>query len=327
MPIVFSGVLAFLLSAGLIRIALTSPRIRDRAVADPVADRWHTAPTPSFGGVPMFIAFAAAALILGGLENPLPRAILAGATVVFVVGFLDDLKTVSPAAKLTGQIAGALAVIFTASGEFDTLIGAAAVVLWIVLMSNSVNLLDNMDGLAGSTTTASIIVILPLMISADQDGLALTAGAALGAVMGFLLFNWSPARVFMGDAGSLWLGLVVASIVALTDYGERRFAPLIAVTILAVPLLDTATVVISRLRNGFSIMRGGSDHLSHRLVRQGLSDRLAVIVLTAVAAVSGVIAVAEPVLSTPTWLLTVGVLWAGLISLGIALLRVPVYQE
>ena len=92
-------------------------------------------------------------------------------------------------------------------------------------------------------------------------------------------------------------------------------------------VLDTATVVISRLRNGFSIMRGGSDHLSHRLVRQGLSDRLAVIVLTAVAAVSGVIAVAEPVLSTPTWLLTVGVLWAGLISLGIALLRVPVYQE
>lgn len=328
MRIIVAGFLALLLCAGLIRIALSSPRIRDRAIADPVADRWHSSPTPSLGGVPMFIAFAVATLAFGGFDDPLARALLLGAATVFIVGFLDDLRNVSPRVKLGGQVAGALAVMLTANIDGSvSLASTGLIVLWIVLISNSVNLVDNMDGLAGSTTAASIIVILPVVIGSDQDGLSLASAAALGAVLGFLLFNSSPARVFMGDAGSLWLGLVVASIVALTDYGERRWAPLVAITILAVPLLDTATVIVSRLREGFSIMRGGRDHLSHRLVRRGLSDTQSVRVLTALAILSGLIAVAEPVFSTPAWFASVGVLWAGLIALATVLLRVPVYQE
>jgi UDP-GlcNAc:undecaprenyl-phosphate GlcNAc-1-phosphate transferase len=321
-------ILAAFVCAGLIRIALASPRIRNKAVANPVSDRWHITPTPSFGGVPMFVAFVATTLVLGGLNDAVTRALLLGAAAVFVVGFVDDLKGVSPSLKLAGQIAGALAVMLTVSSDrSESVVAVGVAVLWIVLISNSVNLVDNMDGLAAGTATASLIVILPVVVGADQEGLSLVTGAVLGAVLGFLLFNRSPARVFMGDAGSLWLGLVIASIVALADYGDRRSAPLVAVTIMAVPLLDTATVVISRLRNGFSIMRGGSDHLSHRLAKRGLSDSQSVGVLTALAAVSGLVAIAEPVLSTPGWFALVGVTWAGLIACASALLRVAVYQE
>lgn len=320
--------LAFAVSALLIKGVLLSPRVRERIVAAPVAHRWHQTPTPSYGGVPMFVAVAAAVIAAGGLEDPVALGLLLGAGIVFLTGVVDDLFDITPRTKLTGQAVGAAVTVAVAASPLDlTLVQAGVAILWIVLIANSVNLLDNMDGLAGGTSLVSLLIILPIAISAGQSGLTIVIIAVAGAIAGFLVFNASPARVFMGDSGSLWLGLVLASTVAFADYRGLAFAPMAAATVLAVPLLDTATVVYARLRHGRSIMRGGKDHLSHRLVRLGLSDREAVLALDLTAVVCGITGVGRVFLPTAAWVLAVIVVWAGLVAMVARLLRVPVYQE
>lgn len=328
MPPILVTALAFALAAVLIRTVLLSPQVRDRIATAPAPNRWHRTPTPSFGGVPMFIALVVAVTIAGGLTDPVVQGVLLGASVLFLVGVLDDLRDISPPTKVLGQVVGALAAVTIAAPILElSVLHAATTVLWIVLIANSVNLLDNMDGLAGGTSLVSLILILPIIISAGQSGLIVVVIASAGAIAGFLVFNVSPARVFMGDSGSLWLGLVLASTVAFADYGDLTFAPLAAATVLAVPMLDTATVVYSRVSQGRSIMRGGKDHLSHRLVRLGLSDSQAVLALSLTAVICGLIGVGRIFLPTAAWVVTVAVVWTALVILVTRLLRVPVYQS
>lgn len=323
-----AGGVAFLLSTALTRAVLLHPNLSNRFIVPPATDRWHTMPTPSFGGVPMFIAFVFTLVVSDGLGDSVARSMLVGAGIVFAAGLADDLLDTSPSYKLIAQFAGALTLTLMAQGVHQlSLPHLVLAVLLIVLISNSVNLLDNMDGLAGSTTLVSLVIVLPLVASAGQDGLALVSAVTAASVFGFLLFNVSPAKVFMGDAGSLWLGLIVAGTVALADYGDRRLVPIVAMTILAIPLIDTGTVILSRLRHGLSIMRGGRDHLSHRLARLGLTDKQTVGVMTAAAAICGLTALGEPFLSTPIWLGAIVVLWVCLAGLVTASLRIPVYQE
>lgn len=275
----------------------------------------------------MFLAFAISVSVIGGLQSRVVQGLLLGAGVLMVVGLIDDLMDISPPAKVAGQLAGAVAVVGLASPFIDLpLILTVASVPWMVLIANSVNLLDNMDGLAGGTSVASLVVVLPVVMVAGQDGLALVGATAAGAVLGFLVYNIHPARVFMGDAGSLWLGLVLGALVAFADYGGGEFSPLVVVTMLAVPLLDTATVVFSRLREGSSIMRGGRDHLSHRLVRLGLSDKQAVGLLSGAALLCGLAAISGSFLPTSVWLIAVALVWGALVVLAATLLRVPMYQ-
>lgn len=328
MEILLVAGLAFVVSAGLIRYVLLSPRIRDRIVAAPVVHRWHETPTPSYGGIPMFIGVLVAVLLGGGLGEPIAIALLAGAGVLFLTGLMDDVYDISPATKLAGQAVGALATVAIAGPSLDlSLFQMAVIAGWLVLLANSVNLLDNMDGLAGGTSLVSLIVILPIVVSAGLSGATLVVAAVAGSVAGFLVFNRHPARVFMGDTGSLWLGLTVAGTVAFAGSGELALAPLAAATVLAVPIVDTGTVIYARLRTGRSITTGGRDHLSHRLVRLGLSDRRAVLVLDVAAAVVGIIGVSSAFLPTFVWILTVAVAWTALMAAAGRLLRVPVYQE
>lgn len=325
MDLVAAGVLALLLSSVLIRGVILSPTVRQRLLAAPVDNRWHTRPTPSLGGVPMYVAVAVSVLFAGGWGDSVAVGLLAGATVLVVVGVLDDLRDVSPALKLTGQAVAASLVVLIAGGEIHVVLALLAVP-WIVLMANSVNLLDNMDGLAAGTSTATLVVLLPLIVVNGQSGLALVATATIGALIGFLFFNWSPAKLFMGDSGSMWLGMILASAVVLIDYGDRRFAPLAALTILAIPILDTSVVVVSRLTNGRSIFRGGRDHVSHRLVSRGMTDARAVITLTVGSLLCGLVGIAEPLLPTVAWLSLIALLWGTLGAAAFAMLRLPVYE-
>ena len=328
MQLVGVGSLAFVVSAVLIRFVLLSPMVRERIVAAPVAHRWHETPTPSFAGIPMFIAVVAAVVVGGGLDEPIAVALLVGAGVLFLTGLIDDIADIKPLTKLAGQATGAVAAVAIAAPPLElTLFQALLTVGWIVLIANSVNLLDNMDGLAGGTSRASLLVVLPVVVTAGLDGLALVVVAVAGATAGFLVFNVNPAKVFMGDTGSLWLGLVLASTVAFTGLAELRMTPLVAVTILAVPLVDTASVIYARIKNGRSIMIGGRDHLSHRLVRLGLSEKKAVLVLNLAAAACGAIGVSTVLLPTFIWVLAVLTVWIGLVAVVSRLLRVPVYQE
>lgn len=322
-----SGV-ALAVSASLIRYVLLWPRIRDRVVAAPVVHRWHESPTPSYGGIPMFVAVVVAVLVGGGLGEPLALALLAGAAVLFLTGLVDDVFDISPVTKLSGQALGALATVVIAAPVLGiNVFGAALIAAWLVLMANSVNLMDNMDGLAGGTSLMTLIVILPIVIASGLGGVTLVAAAVAGSVAGFLIFNKNPAQVFMGDTGSLWLGLTVAGVVAFAGLGELAFAPLAAATVLAVPLVDTGTVIYARLKTGRSITIGGRDHLSHRLVRMGLSDKEAVLVLDLAAVACGVIGVSAAFLPTVVWVLVVVGAWTGLMAAAGRLLRVPVYQE
>lgn len=328
MKILLVAGLAFVVSAGLIRFVLLAPRIRDRIVAAPVVHRWHETPTPSYGGIPMFIGVLAAVVVGGGLGEPIAVALMVGAAVLFLTGLIDDVYDISPTIKLAGQGVGALATVAIAGPSLGlSLFQAAVIAAWLILMANSVNLLDNMDGLAGGTSLVSLIVILPIVVAAGLSGATVVTAAVAGSVAGFLVFNRHPARVFMGDTGSLWLGLTVAGIVALAGQGELVFAPLAAATVLAVPLVDTGTVIYARLKTGRSITTGGRDHLSHRLVRLGLSDREAVLVLDVAAAVCGIIGVSAAFLPTLVWILTVAGAWTVLMAAAGRLLRVPVYQE
>ena len=291
------SVLALPVSAVTIWALLRSPLGR-RIVATPSGDRWHDRETPSFGGIGIFLGLVAgvgACLGAGALEpNWEILGILGGAAILFAAGLVDDVHTLSPLTKLAAQIGAAAAVL--AAGLRVEIIGnnvLAAVlgVLWLVGMTNAFNLLDNMDGLAGSLAVIAAVFFAIDAVTIHSEDLLLVLSLSLAfACVGFLPFNFrlhKPAAVFMGDSGSQVLGLALASLGLATSWkvAESTIATLILpLLVLAVPILDTALVTAVRLVEGRPVTQGGADHSSHRLVRGGLSEKRAVILLAAIAA-------------------------------------------
>src|SRR2546428_2490738 len=267
-------------------------------VVAPRADRWHRSPTPVLGGAA--ITLAAVLIIVTLLPvSRLSATITIGLFAAFALGLLDDFRHIAPSTKLVGQAVIASLLFFGGVRveiiEIEPL-AYVATVLWVVGLMNAVNLIDNMDGLAGGIVA---IAGLALGISAvpENPPAALVAGAAAGAALGFLVHNFPPARVFMGDAGSMLCGYLLAAAALLhtasgaANVGLALLAPL---ALLALPIFDTALVTTSRRLVGLPISQGGRDHTSHRLAALGLSDRGVVLLLYAIAAVlAGVALVAE----------------------------------
>jgi UDP-GlcNAc:undecaprenyl-phosphate/decaprenyl-phosphate GlcNAc-1-phosphate transferase len=198
-----------------------------------------------------------------------------------------------------------------------------ATVLWVVAICNAINLLDNMDGLSAGVTTIACAFFTVLAVWHGQIWVSIVAAVLLGATIGFLRFNWSPATIFMGDAGSLLLGYLLAVLaikLRFPNVDPQRTWP-IPLLILAVPIFDTTLVIISRLRRGVPIFSGGRDHVSHRLVRLGLTVRQAVATIYLVAALCGAAAVSVLLLPRPmdvNWLIAL----IGLVGLlGLVLLE------
>ncbi|HET9769560.1 MAG TPA: MraY family glycosyltransferase [Acidimicrobiia bacterium] len=296
--------------------------IRLGAVVSPDARRVHERPTPTLGGAAMyggFLAAMAAASVLPqfravfrGTSEPL--GLLVGATTMFAVGALDDLRDVSPPAKLAGQVfSGSLLSILGITLLFFRVPFAGFVVLspdlsplltvvWVALMVNAVNLIDGLDGLAaGVVGIAGVAFFLYSLRLTDSGLLAesnlapLVAIIAVGVCLGFLPHNAHPARIFMGDAGALFLGLLLAASTILV--GGRTadqfsgqtfffFAPLvIPFVILGVPMLDIALAIVRRAARRTSIAMPDKEHLHHRLMRLGHGQRRAVFILWAWTAV------------------------------------------
>jgi UDP-GlcNAc:undecaprenyl-phosphate GlcNAc-1-phosphate transferase len=260
-------------------------------VAQPKKERWHTRPTPMLGGIAFFLGFLPPALFL--TQDPLsalPFLIIAGQ--MFVVGLYDDLRRINPATKLIGQIISAAAAIFFGySLNFFTWqpLDALFTALWIVGLTNALNLLDNMDGLAGGIALIAALYLAFLFNQRGDIQHAVVALALAGAAAGFLLYNCYPASIFMGDAGSLFLGSALA-ILTIQAHGQAsNILSLVAVPtcILLVPILDTTLVTITRLLRGQSISQGGRDHTSHRLVVLGLSEPQTVLLLYLMASIAG----------------------------------------
>jgi UDP-GlcNAc:undecaprenyl-phosphate/decaprenyl-phosphate GlcNAc-1-phosphate transferase len=291
---------------------LRSPLVA-RVVAAPRGDRWHERATPALGGVGIFAGFAAAVLLavaagaVGGSSELF--GVLGGAAIVFGAGLVDDLRSLPPLAKLAAQIGAAAAVL--ASGlrveiVSNGVLAAALGVLWLVGMTNAFNLLDNMDGLAGTLAVVAATFFAIDAVYLHKEHILLVLSLSLGlAALGFLPFNLRPRRpaaIFMGDSGSQVLGFVLAALGLATSWkvAESTVATLLLpLLVLAVPILDTALVTAVRFVEGRPITQGGRDHTSHRLVRGGLGEKSTVVLLTAVAAGLGGSSLAYSAIGNP----------------------------
>lgn len=263
-------------------------------VAKPSADRWHSTPTALFGGVAIFFAAALASLFL-----PLSgefRGVATGATLVFFLGVVDDRFVLKPSTKLIGQLVAAC--IFTAMfyqqhpPQVIWLMPFA--IFWIAGITNALNLLDNMDGLSSGVATIVALMMAAYSALSGDTNVALAALIVAGASGGFLIFNFNPAKIFMGDCGSMFLGYTLACLSLMGNSGVlsgNLFTALLLPTlVLATPLFDTVFVSINRVRHGRPISQGGRDHTSHRLVLLGFSERRAVFYLYGITAWFGLIA-------------------------------------
>lgn len=272
--------------------------VRWSFVDAPGEHRRHRHPVPLLGGVALWAAvIAAVAIWPTGADPARLWAVLGAATLVAGAGLLDDYRPLPVAERLLAQliaaavlVSGGLFVVLTVPGWLD----ATLTVLWIVGITNAVNLLDNMDGLAAGVTAIAALGFVAL--TARQGGFAaVLAAALLGAALGFLIHNFHPARIFMGDAGSLFLGLLLAVLGLELQTGralsEPWIAALVPVLLLAVPIFDTTLVTVSRWRRGHNpLTTPGHDHLSHRLRRNGLSPRAVALVIYAAGALSAALA-------------------------------------
>jgi UDP-GlcNAc:undecaprenyl-phosphate GlcNAc-1-phosphate transferase len=291
---------------------LRRTEIGGRLVAHPSDERWHERATPTFGGVGIFAGFVAGvglALATGVVEwSSELGGILAGSTLLFAAGLFDDLRHLSPVAKIVAQVAAA--VIVLASGlqveivENDVL-GWAIGILWLVGIANAFNLLDNMDGLAATLAAIACAYFAIDAVTEHDNETVLVLSLSLGlACIGFLPFNLRPGRaahVFMGDSGSQVLGFTLAAFALASSWtvaGTTVATVLVPLLVLAIPILDTTLVTIKRLAERRPVTQGGRDHTSHRLVYYGLSEAKAVLLLALVAAVIGATALAYNVLDS-----------------------------
>ncbi|MGI8478422.1 MAG: hypothetical protein ACR2M2_00940 [Gaiellaceae bacterium] len=281
-----------------------------RLVAHPSGERWHAEATPTFGGVGIFAGFAAGvgvALAVGAVEwSGELGGILVGAALLFTAGLLDDLRHLSPLAKLAVQIGAA--VIALASGLHVEIVENEVLawgigILWLVGITNAFNLLDNMDGLAATLATIACAYFAIDAVTEHSNETVLVLSLSLGlACVGFLPFNLRPGRaaaVFMGDSGSQVLGFALASFALASSWtvaGTTVATVLLPLLILAIPILDTTLVTLVRLAQRRPVSQGGRDHTSHRLVYYGLSEARAVFLLALVAAAIGATALAYNVL-------------------------------
>lgn len=286
--------------AALIVAGTTTPLARHLAhrfelVDKPSARKAHLKPMPLLGGVAMYFATIIALLLFGQQQEIAQLAgILIGATLVSFCGLWDDRRALSPAIKLVVQFIAALILIST--GVVVTflpnpILNLCVTLVWVVGITNAFNLLDNMDGLSGGVCAIASLFFLVLAITSQQFLVGSLAAALLGACVGFLLYNFNPARIFMGDSGSLFLGFVLAAVGIKLRFLEQptTISWMIPIVVLAVPIFDTTLVTVSRLRRGLNPLTTPSrDHLSHRLVRRGLSHREAVMSIYLICGACGV---------------------------------------
>lgn len=320
------GLLAFLGVVALVPLALRVA-VAYGVTDVPMPGKLHSTATPYLGGMAVALAVAGASPLLPAWSMQ-GAAILIGALLVAAVGLVDDLRTLGPVPRLAVEgVAASIAFaggvrVELAGGPVDFVLTVGA----LVLVTNSFNLLDNMDGVVGSVGAT---MALPLLAAALLEGQVFVGGLAAlvaGACAGFLVYNWHPARIFLGDAGSLFVGFLLGAIALKLRFAVAPPASVAVVALLLGPaLFDTTLVVVSRLRAGRPIFLGGTDHTAHRLLMLGLCCQTvaALLVLaTATCAVLG-LAVGRGVL--PAWPVVGAVVAVGLAAL-VAFLRMPVYE-
>jgi len=267
-------------------------------MAQPREDRWHRRPTALLGGIALFLSFMLPNLFIREISSPM-LVLTLGASAIFLLGLIDDFHDLSPQSKFIGQLI--ISALIVAGGVRIQGLGhpAASIIItlfWFVAVTNAVNILDNMDGLAAGI---SFIAACSLWVYSQLGGpvlLGLPAMLLAGATAGFWIYNFNPAKIFMGDCGSLFLGFILAGLTVtgtwtsgLPDPAGGGYAGVtslvlvlvVPVAVLIIPLFDTALVSFTRVQTGRPISKGGRDHTSHRMVLLGYSEKRTVLTLMA----------------------------------------------
>ncbi len=298
--------LSFILSIFLTPITIIFAK-KTGLIAKPRKDRWHSRPTALYGGIAIFFAFIIPFVIATPIHENENLLLMSGACLFFLIGLLDDFLDFSPQSKFIAQLI--CVVLLVGFGLKINLPGYPIIsicisVFWLIGIANAVNILDNMDGLSSGISMVASFSLAAYGIMFGIPQVVLPAILLAGACLGFFVYNFKPAKIFMGDCGSLFLGFTLGGLAIVSTHlhqaqlgGEEFFAGMsnivlmlaVPISVLIIPIFDTALVSLSRLQSGRAISQGGKDHTSHRLVLLGLSEEQAVVTLMiAAAAVSGV---------------------------------------
>jgi UDP-GlcNAc:undecaprenyl-phosphate GlcNAc-1-phosphate transferase len=328
----------FLTTLGLTLLA--TPLALNLAVRKGILDhpglrKAQTKAVPYLGGVAITFSFTAAILAAAMVRPPHSGlaelvAILASALVLAVLGLLDDLYGLGPFMRLAVETAAGVVVWLLAEPvrvTGDELVDLLLTVLWIVGVTNAFNMLDNMDGLSAGTAAIAAVSIFALAAANGQFLVATFAIALVGCCLGFLRSNRHPARIYMGDAGSLFIGFLLAVLAAKLRFdAPPDVALFVPVVLLGVPLFDMVLVTVNRVVHGRNPLSGGRDHTSHRLVFVGLPVPVAVGLILGVAASAGWIALLLAGLDRASAYMLVG--WIAIVATGAGILlsAVPVYE-
>lgn len=323
---ILGGVLALLLATGLTPV-VKKFAIKVGAVDVPNARKVHTRIMPRMGGLAIYAAFVLTLLgfmlvapdtLFGSARSAsLVKSLLAGGTIIVLIGALDDRFELSAKVKLVGQILAACVVVFgfglkvdfinVPFGDqyvnFDAWIAIPVTIFWIVGVTNAINLIDGLDGLAAGVSGISIATLLVMAVIMGNPAVILLCSILLGCVIGFLFFNFHPARIFMGDSGSLFLGFSLA-VISLLGFKQVAIVSFITpLLIIGVPLSDTFFAIVRRALQKKPIFAPDKGHLHHCLRELGFSHRQTVLIIYGIAAFFGTLAVVQSIAAShdATW--------------------------
>ncbi|HLL70701.1 MAG TPA: hypothetical protein VK363_04660 [Pyrinomonadaceae bacterium] len=305
-------------------------------VAQPKPDRWHNKPTAMMGGLAVFLTVSITYLVfLGHMPNqPYGWVVLVASGFLFLVGLIDDIVHVKPYQKLIGQVMGASLIVYyglSLPWSGSPSLNMAITIFWLVGITNALNLLDNMDGLAAGIAAIAAAFLAASFLTNGRPMEALLLAVFCAALLGFLVYNSNPATIFMGDCGSMFIGFFLGSAALLSASGTRSRSFMIVlavpVLILLIPIFDTTFVTILRKLSGRSASQGGRDHTSHRLVALGMTERRAVWMLYGFAGLSGVLALLVSRVRLDLSIVAIVGFTVVLALLGVYLAGVKVYQE
>jgi UDP-GlcNAc:undecaprenyl-phosphate GlcNAc-1-phosphate transferase len=284
------------------------------------------------GGAAIYLSFVIGFLVFAP-KLISTYAILGAGTLLFVTGLVDDAIHIKPYTKLVLQMIAATTLVYFGLHlpwvDYQW-VNMVLTIFWLVGITNAINLLDNMDGLAGGIAVISCVFLATTFLLNGQPSAAILPALLGGAVLGFLVFNFNPASIFMGDSGSMFLGFMLAGTALLADNSRFRSLTSVLLTpvlILMIPIFDTCFVTVARKLSGRPISQGGRDHTSHRLVALGVSPRRAVMTLYLFAAISGGLALALRGLETTVALVVIPLFALLVVFLGVYLGKVRVYEE
>ena len=302
------------------------------AVDAPNHRKVHARIMPRLGGLAIYFAFLIGYIFLKvttGFETEYGTAILIAATIIVITGVIDDMREISAKAKMLGQFAAALVIVFVGGiqiefinlpfgGTIDFgLLGIPLTILWIVGITNAINLIDGLDGLAAGVSTIACITLAVMAMIMGNGFVIAMASILAAASLGFLLFNFHPAKIFMGDTGALFLGFMISVIALLGFKNVTIISFIIPVIMLGVPISDTFFAIVRRLRTGKKWSDPDKSHLHHCLLNQGFTHRQTVLVIYGIAAMFGLAAV----------IFSMAKVWGALILITVILLAIELLVE